>query len=173
LGLPVAPFDLAATRIRAKPSNDIDTVQALFSADKGAYVGYSTCDAPFYLLLTDCISTLRQLAPVHPMLSELRQLFARQGASLPSGPRQPFTPGMAVINRQPGDAISTVGLIDPDQQGGSIMFYAGWQVNGEPYGAANEGYLPVPVSCCGPSSMTRGSHTRSGVTPMRRDPSIK
>ena len=48
-GLPVAPFDLEAMRIRAKPSRDIDTVQALFSADKGAYVGYSTCDAPFYL----------------------------------------------------------------------------------------------------------------------------
>ena len=48
-GLPVAPFDLGAMCIRAKPSRDIDTVQALFSADKGAYVGYSTCDAPFYL----------------------------------------------------------------------------------------------------------------------------
>jgi hypothetical protein len=46
-GLPVAPFDLEAMRIQAKPSSDIDVVQALFSADKGAYVGYSTCDAPF------------------------------------------------------------------------------------------------------------------------------
>jgi hypothetical protein len=52
-GLPVAPFDLEAMRIVAKPSNDIDTVLALFSADKGAYVGYSICEAPFYLLLTD------------------------------------------------------------------------------------------------------------------------
>jgi len=45
--------------IRAEPSRDINTVQALSSADQGAYVGYSTCEAPFYLLLTDCISTLR------------------------------------------------------------------------------------------------------------------
>jgi hypothetical protein len=73
--LPVAPFDLEA-HILAKPSNDIDTVQALFSADKGAYVGYSTCDAPFYLLLTDCVRSLRQLVPVHPRLSEVKQLFA-------------------------------------------------------------------------------------------------
>ncbi len=65
-GLPVAPFDLEAMCIRAKPSRDIDTVQALFSADKGAYVGYSSCDAPFYLLQTDCISTLRQLVALHP-----------------------------------------------------------------------------------------------------------
>ena len=143
-GLPVAPFDLGAMCIRAKPSRDIDTVQTLFSADKGAYVGYSTCDAPFYLLQTDCICTLRQLVAAHPRLSELRQLFARQGASLPPDPGQPFKHGMAVITRQAGDAISTVGLIDPDPQGGSIMLYAGWQVNGEPYGAPNEGYVPVP-----------------------------
>jgi hypothetical protein len=57
-GLPVAPFDLDAMCIRAKPSRDINTVQTLFSADQGAYVGYSTCAAPFYLLLTDCISSL-------------------------------------------------------------------------------------------------------------------
>ncbi|MGA8761125.1 MAG: hypothetical protein WB611_33285 [Stellaceae bacterium] len=79
-GLPVAPFDLEAMCIRAKPSRDIDTVQTLFSADKGAYVGYSSCEAPFYLLLTDCIRTLRQLVAAHPRLSELRQLLARQGA---------------------------------------------------------------------------------------------
>jgi len=57
-GLPVAPFDLEAMRILAKPSSDIDTVRALFSGDRGAYVGYSTCDAPFYLLLTDCVRSL-------------------------------------------------------------------------------------------------------------------
>jgi len=47
-GLPVAPFDLLATRILAKPSNDIDTVLELFSSDKGALVGYNSCAAPFY-----------------------------------------------------------------------------------------------------------------------------
>src|SRR6478609_4514773 len=81
-GLPVAPFDLQAARILAKPSNDIDPVQALFSADKGAYVGYSTCDAPFYLLLTDCVRSLRQLVPAHPSLSEVKHLFARTGRAV-------------------------------------------------------------------------------------------
>jgi hypothetical protein len=51
---------------------------------------------------------------------------------------------MAIIARRPADTISTVGLLDPDPTGGSIMLYAGWQVNGEPLGAPNEGYLPVP-----------------------------
>ena len=143
-GLPVAPFDLETMYIRAQPSRDIDTVQTMFSADKGAFVGYSTCDAPFYLLLTDCISTLRQLVTTHPTLSEVRQLFARNGAVLPSDPGQPFRHGMAICGRQAGDTISTAGLIDPDPQGGTIMLYAGWQVNGEPHDAPNAGYVPVP-----------------------------
>jgi hypothetical protein len=82
-GLPIAPFDLNAMRIKATPSNDIDVVQQMFSTEKGAYVGYNTCDAPFYVLLTDCVDTLRQLVPIHPSLAELRQLFARGGDSLP------------------------------------------------------------------------------------------
>ena len=45
-GLPVAPLDAQASGIRAKPSNDIDTVLALFSRDKGASVGYNCCKAP-------------------------------------------------------------------------------------------------------------------------------
>jgi hypothetical protein len=143
LGLPVAPFDLETMLIKAKPSNDIDAVQALFAAHKGAYVGYSACAAPFYLLLTDCVSTLRRLVPVHPMFAELRQLLAREGDSLPPDPGLPFRHGMALLSRQAGEAISTVGLLDPDPMGGSIMLYAGWEVNSEPYGAPNEGYIPV------------------------------
>jgi hypothetical protein len=35
-------------------------------------------------------------------------------------------------------------LMDPDPMGGSIALYAGWEVNGEPFGAPNDGYVPVP-----------------------------
>jgi hypothetical protein len=143
-GLPVAPFDLEAMRILAKPSNDIDTVLALFSRDKGAYVGYRTCDAPFYLLLTDCVRSLRQLVSTHPRLSEVKELFARIGRPLPPDPGQLFMPGMAIIARLPGDTVSTVGLFDPDPMSGSAMLYAGWQVDGEAYGTPNEGGVPVP-----------------------------
>ena len=134
-GLPVAPFDLGASRILAKPSNDIDTVLGLFSRDKGAYVGYSTCDAPFYLLMTDCVRSLRLLVQVHPKLSEVKALFTRIGRSLPPDPGQLFMHGMAVVARLPGDAISTVGLFDPDPMSGSVTLYAGWQVDGAPCGA--------------------------------------
>jgi hypothetical protein len=143
-GLPVAPFDLEAMRILAKPSNDIDAVQELFSRDKGAYVGYSTCNAPFYLLLTDCVRSLRRLVSVHPRLSEVKKLFARANKPLPPDPGQSFAHGMAVIGRQPGDTISTVGLFDPDPTSGSVTLYAGWHVVGEPVGAPNGGYVPVP-----------------------------
>jgi hypothetical protein len=144
-GLPVAPFDLARTRILGKPSNDIDTVLSLFSPDKTAFVGYSTCDAPFYLLLTDCVRTLRELVPVHPRLSEVRKLFARTGGSLPPDPGQRFISGMVIGGRQPGDTISTIGLLDPDPTAGSLMLYAGWEVDGVPRGAPNDGYVPVPA----------------------------
>ena len=144
-GLPVAPFDLVTTRILAKPSNDIETVLELFSCDKGALVGYNTCTAPFYVLLTDCVQTMRRLVPTHPLLSEINLLVERSGASMPPDPGHSFRHSMALALRQPGDAISTVGLLDPNPAGGSIMLYAGWQIDGAPYGAPNDGYMPVPT----------------------------
>jgi hypothetical protein len=144
-GLPVAPYDLMTTRILAQPSNEIDTVLELFSRDKGALVGYDACTAPFYVLLTDCVRTLRWLVPVHPELSEVKLLLERNGTSPPTDPGQSFMHGVVVIGRRPGDKISNIGLFDPNPQGGSVMLYAGWQVDGEPYGAPNDGYMPVPV----------------------------
>jgi hypothetical protein len=143
-GLPVAPFDLNRPRILAKPTNDIDAVLDLFSSDKGAYVGYSSCDAPFYLLVTDCIRSMRRLVTTHPRASELKDLFARTDEPLPPDPELAFMPGMAIFGRQAGDMISTVCLLDPDPMAGSITLYAGWQVDGEPFGAPNDGYVPVP-----------------------------
>jgi hypothetical protein len=145
-GLPVAPFDLMTQRILAQPSKDIDTVLELFSSDKGAFVGYNTCAAPFYVLLTDCVRTLRRLIPVHPRLSEVKLLFERNGAPLPTDPGINFEHGVGVIGRQPGDKISSVGLFDRSLDGGgSLWLYAGWQVDDEPHGAPNDGCMPVPV----------------------------
>lgn len=42
-------------------------------------------------------------------------------------------------------SLAVIGLFDPNPMGGSIMLYAGWQVDGEPDGAPNDGYTPVPV----------------------------
>ena len=144
-GLPVAPFDLARSRILGEPSNDIDAVLALFEPDKGAVVGYNSAASPFYVLVTDCIQTLRQRTLTWSDLSEVKELFKRNTAHLPPDPGQRFVPGMVVIPRRPGDTVSTVALLDPNPMVGSIALYAGWQVDGEPYGAPNDGYVPVPV----------------------------
>src|SRR5215472_8757270 len=141
---PLLPSTLERCASSRNRATTFDTVLDLFSRDKGAYVGYSSCEASFYLLLTDCVATLRRLLRVHPRLSEARELFARANKPLPEDPGQSFIHGMGVIARQPGDTISTVGLFDFDPTSGSVMLYAGWQVNGEPYGAPNEGYVPVP-----------------------------
>jgi hypothetical protein len=143
-GLPVAPFDFSLGIIE-KPSNDIDTVLAMFSRWSSGIVGYNSCDAPFYVLLTDCIRSLRKQVSSHPGLFDVRRLFARTGGSLPADPGRDFTPGLALFARQPGDAISMALLLDPSPSAGSLMLNAGWQVDGKPYGAPNDGYLPIPV----------------------------
>jgi hypothetical protein len=144
-GLPVAPFDLQGSRLLGKPSNDIGTVRALFLPEKTAFVGYSVCYARFYVLLTNCIRTLRQRVPIYPELSDVKTLFEREAGALPPDPGFDFTPGMALFARRAGDRISTAALIDANPRAGSIMLYASWQVDGEPYGAPNAGYLPVPT----------------------------
>jgi hypothetical protein len=120
-------------------------VLSLFSRWETALVGYNACAAPFYVLLTDCVRTLRQRVPSHPGLTEVSNLFERPGASLPADPGQSFVPGMALFGREPGDTISTVALIDPTRVTGSIVLYAGWEVDGRPYGALNPGCVPFPT----------------------------
>ena len=51
---------------------------------------------------------------------------------------------MGIFGRQPGDTISTVGLLVPDPMAGSILLYAGWEIDGQPDGAPNDGFLPDP-----------------------------
>jgi hypothetical protein len=130
-GLPVAPFDRNITRILEKPSNDIDTVLGMFARRrKNAVVSYSLCDAPFYVLLTDCTQALRMQVPSAPELYEVRKLFERTGAPLPPDPGKPFVHDMMLFAREPGDTIPTVGLMDPDPSIADIVLWAGWEDNG-------------------------------------------
>jgi hypothetical protein len=144
-GLRIAPFDFKQGILEER-SNDIDEVLAMFSRWTNALVGYSICDAPFYVLLTDCIRTLREQVAAHPGLFDVRRLFARNGGSLPPDPGRTFASGMALFARHPGDVISTVLLLDPEPGAGSIMLHAGWRVGGQAYGAPFEGHLPFPVA---------------------------
>jgi hypothetical protein len=48
--------------------------------------------------------------------------------------------------REPGDMISTVLVMDPKPDVGSLMLFAGWRVEEQAYGAPYDGYLPFPVA---------------------------
>jgi hypothetical protein len=143
-GLRVAPFDFNQGVVE-HPSNEIDAVRAMFSRWPKAFVGYSSCDAPFYVLVTDCVRTLREQAAAHPGLFDVRRLFARNRGSLPPDPGTTFAPGMALFARQPGDMISTVLVMDTKSEVGSLMLHAGWRLGDQAYGAPHDGYLPFPV----------------------------
>lgn len=144
-GLPVAPFDRKKLQILATPSNVIDEVVECFSRFKTAYVGYSPCDVPFYMLVTDCVQTMRPQIESRPQLRDVKRLFERTGIDLPRGPFPPFKHGIALIARAPGDAVSMIFLNNPNPHEGSVGFYAGWTANGVRDGAPNGGFIPVPL----------------------------
>jgi hypothetical protein len=144
-GLPVAPFDRKTPRILANPSNDIDVVARNFARWKTAYVCYSPCDIPFYMLLTDCVRTAPAQITAHPHLREAKQLLERAGMELPKGPFPAFKHGIVLIPREPGDTISTAFLRNPSAHEGSVALYAGWTINDKRDGAPNDGFLPVPM----------------------------
>lgn len=145
LGLRVAPFDRKTPRILAEPDNGIDNVARTFAKWKSAYVGYSPCDIPFYMLLTDCVRTMRTQIADRPELRELKDLVTRTGLALPSDPFPAFKHGIILIPRESGDSVSTIFLNNPNPNEGSVGLYAGWSINGSREGAPNSGFLPVPL----------------------------
>jgi hypothetical protein len=144
-GLPVAPFDKREPRLLGELSNDIDVVAKQFTRFKTAFVGYSTCAAPFYVLLTDCIRTLRQRVSSDGRLQDVRRLIERSGMRWPPDDGVRFRHAGLVFLREAGDKIATVALLDHRPNQGSITLYAGWLEGDEPQGAPNGGYMPVPL----------------------------
>ena len=148
-GLPVAPFDKREPRLLGELSDDIDMVAKQFERFKTAFVGYSTCAAPFYVLLTDCIRTLRQSVSWDGRLQDVRRLIERSGVSLPPDNGVRFRHAGLVFLREAGDKIATVARLDHGPNHGSIVLYAGWLEGDEPQGAPNRGYAPVPLRLVG------------------------
>jgi len=143
-GLPVAPFDRKIPQILATPSNDLDTVITAFRNRKTAFVGYSVSDLPFYMLITDCVRTLRHRLNTSPELADLRILFERTGQSI-GDPGVAFKHALILFPREAGDRISTIMLNDPSPNSGSIALFAGWRTDAGAEGAPNGGFLPVPM----------------------------
>lgn len=144
-GLPVAPFDRKKPQILAPPSIRIDEVAANFSRFKTAFVGYSPCDIPFYMLLTDCVRTMRSMIESRSELQDVKRLLERSQTKLPQGPLPDFQHGIILIAREPGDAVRTVFLNNPNPSKGSVGLYAGWTADGVREGAPNDGFVPIPL----------------------------
>lgn len=146
LGMSVAPFDRKSPKILAETSNKIDVVKKNFLKCKTAYVGYSPCTAPFYILVTDCIKTFQERLNSHPYLEPVRELIHRNDAELLQSVDVSFRHGTLVFPREPGDRFETAVLMDTNPHYGSIGLYAGWENNGHLEGVPNEGFIPVPTA---------------------------
>ncbi|MCA0013174.1 hypothetical protein LB561_23085 [Mesorhizobium sp. B292B1B] len=144
-GLPVAPFDRKSPRILAEPRNNIDVAADTFSKWKTAYVGYSPCDVPFYMLVTDCVLSAFEQIAARSELKEIKGLLERSGSVEGARPARRFQHGLILLPREPDDRISTIFLNNPNPREGSVGLYAGWSVNGLRDGAPNNGFVPVPV----------------------------
>jgi hypothetical protein len=148
-GLPVAPFDKREPRLLGELSDDIDMVAKQFAKFKTAFVGYSTCAAPFYVLLTDCIRTLRQRVSSDGRFRDVRYLIERSGMRWPPDNSARFQHAGLLFVREVDDKIPSIGVLDPSPYRGSIVLYAGWLEGNEPQGSPNGGYVPVPMQFVG------------------------
>src|SRR6202022_2178107 len=166
-GLPVAPFDKREPRLLGELSNDIDMVAQQFARFKTAYVGYSTSAAPFYILLTDCVSTLRQRVCSDDRFQEIRRLIERSGMRWPSNNGALFQHASMVFLREPEDRSPSIALLDPSPYQGSIVLYAGWLEGDEPQGAPSGGV------CASTATIGRRPYRQSCISQLLGSPGWK
>jgi hypothetical protein len=138
-GIAVAPFEMPTTpkdapRLLAPLSDDIDVVASSFAQRPEAAVGYSSCAAPFYILATNCVNTLRQLIVSDDRLRGARHLIERVGFKWPAEATSPFEQALFGLPRKAEDKIPTV-FLNGGADIGSIMLYAGWLEGDRPFGA--------------------------------------
>lgn len=144
-GLPIAPMERASGRITAPLSTNLDQVTADFEATDADLVGYSTCEAPFYVLFTDCHDTVARLIASEPKLERIRVLFERDSLPLPQDHGRPFVHACWIFRRQPGDRIGGLQYFDPRDDRGAFFFFAGFLEDGRQTGGGENGGLkPVP-----------------------------
>lgn len=145
-GVPVAPLDKKTLDPLGEPSTDLARVAASFAGLKTALVGYNSCEAPFYCLVTDSLHDLKSKLVTEPALRPVAALFGRVGGSLPGGTGHPFEHVVALFGRKAGDRFETLFVEGRGPLGGSVLLAAGWMEGSEPAGCRNDGWLPVPAA---------------------------
>lgn len=144
-GLPVAPLDLDTGDFLAPPSADFDQVAATFDAFPGATVAYSTCNAQFYVLFTECMNSLARMISEVSLGERVRALFERDNQPLPQANHQPLTRGCGIFRRYPGETVGSFIYGAERDDAGLVVLYAGWTENGQPKGAVPGGRKYVPL----------------------------
>jgi len=144
-GLPVAPMERGSGQITAPLSANLDQVAANFEATDADLVGYSTCEAPFYVLFTDCHDTVARMLRSEAKLDRIRTLFERDYLPLPEDRGTPFAHACWIFRRQTGDRVGGFMYMDPRDDWGSFFLFAGFMEGGQPKGGGDHGGLkPVP-----------------------------
>lgn len=144
-GLPVAPMERGSGQITSPLSVDLGQVAADFDAIDADLVGYSTCEAPFYVLFTDCHDTVARLLRSEVKLDRIRTLFERDDLPLPEDRGTPFVHACWIFRRQRGDRVGGFMYMDPRTDWGSFFLFAGFMEDCQPKGGGEHGGLkPVP-----------------------------
>lgn len=145
-GLNVRPLDRKTGRIIGSLASGIDAAQTVFEKAKTAWVGYHPAEAPFYMLVTDCVVTAYDTVKSNPAFADLKAKMEGGGNAFPSRPvLPPFRHGVLTFAREPHDQIETLAIEDPHPSRGSVMLLAGWKDGTRTEGVPNEGALFVPA----------------------------
>lgn len=144
-GLAIQPMDRKTGRPFAELAYGIDQADRIFSKAKTAWVGYRPAEAPFYVLVTDCVLTAYKHIKQNPAFADLKRKMETGYGGFPPQPGVPqFKHGLLLFAREPGDQIETLVIEDPSPERGSVMLLAGWKDGDHTEGVPNDGVLSVP-----------------------------
>lgn len=145
VGVAVVPLDKKTMRPIGEVTNDWREAEVRFGKLKSAFVGYDTTQAPFYALVTDCLSSMNVLVQNDPRMAHARQAVVRTGYEFRPASKA-FQHSTLLVPRGREDKFEVVVLEDPRDDRGSVMFLAGWRdEDGEPAGAPNDGFFGMPL----------------------------
>lgn len=145
-GLNVQPMDRKTGRPFGALATGLDETEKVFEKSKTAWVGYRPAEAPFYLMVTDCVLTAYSQIRNNPIFADLRTKMEMGYGGFPRRPNLPaFRHGVLMFGREFGDQIETITIEDPSPSNGSVMLIAGWKDGDRTEGVPNDGVLFVPA----------------------------
>ena len=143
-GLPVMPLDRKTMSPLGAAASTIEGADEIFSRAKTAFVGYTPAQAPFHLMVTDCINTLQSMIIAHPAFAGIRSIMERDGRGLPKKSAPPFKHACLLVAKTAEDQVESYLHMDPSPNRGSAILVSGWMEDGIPSGTFANGVFFVP-----------------------------